>query len=120
MATALDILNDIAPQFSSEDSAKKNRFIAYAQDEVDSDDFENDNVYNKAVAYYAAHLLELSSRDGNSRGDLTSEKEGDLSRSYSSNRRTTEANSTQYLESFNQLISKRVAGFFVSGNGCNC
>jgi hypothetical protein len=115
MTTALEWLADIAPTIDADNStAKKNRFIAMAQDEVDSTLFQDSSKYNMAVAYYAAHLLELSGRDGNSRGVLTSEKEGDLSRGYNGgNNPNVEMNTTQYLDSFNRLIKARVPNFFM-------
>jgi hypothetical protein len=114
MSTPLEWLTDIASaDINACSSDKKNRFIATAQNEVDSSVFQSNDKYNMAIAYYAAHLLALSLRDDNSRGVLTSEKEGDLQRSYGGNFSNSEMNTTQYLDSFNRLLESRVPTFYM-------
>jgi len=118
MTTAPEWLSCIAPTIDANNSTEtKNKFIGVAISETDSTLFTDTNTYNMAVAYYAAHLLELSSRDGNSKGVLTSEKEGDLSRGYGGGN-SAETNTTQYLDSYNRLIGVRVPKFYMQGGGC--
>ena len=116
MTTSLEWIADIAPTIDADNSTdKKNRFISIAQNEVDATLFSDTNNYNLAIAYYACHLLELSSRDGNSRGVLTQEKEGDLSRSYGGgNNPNVSMNTTQYLDSYNRLLKARVPNFYMN------
>ena len=115
MTTPLEWLADIAPTVDTACSTeKKNRFIAMAVDEVDSTLFGDPSKLNMAVAYYAAHLLSLSLRDDSPRGSLTMEKEGDLQRTYSSvGGQSGDANTTQYLNSYNSLLKGRVATFYM-------
>lgn len=113
MTTALEWLASIAPVIDSDNTTEnKNRFISIARSETEVTLFTDINTYNMAVAYYAAHLLELSSRDGDSKGVLTSEKEGDLSRTYGGVI-NSETNTTQYLDSYNRLIKVRVPTFYM-------
>lgn len=115
MTTALEWISDIAAEVDANNSTdKKNRFISIAMNQVTLTLFSDTNTYNLAVAYYACHLLELSSRDGNSRGVLTQEREGDLSRSYGGNTSGTTANTTQYLDSYNRLLKSRLPNFYIT------
>lgn len=113
MTTSLEWLALIATEIDSSVSLeKKNAFIAVAQGEVLSSYFSDSNTYNMAVAYLAAHYIALSERDPNPRGVLTSEKEGDLARSYSGSF-NSEINTTQYLDSYNRLISSKNPNFYM-------
>lgn len=116
MTTPIEWIGDIAPAIDADNSLdKKNRFVGIAKNEIDSTLFSDSNTYNLAVAYYACHLLELSSRDGNSKGVLTQEKEGDLSRSYGGgNIPSTTVNTTQYLDSYNRLLKTRIPNFYIN------
>tara|TARA_R110000782_G_scaffold204639_1_gene293097 strand:- start:1399 stop:1755 length:357 start_codon:yes stop_codon:yes gene_type:complete len=118
MVTTLQWISDIAPTIDSNNSIeKKNRFITIAKGEVSNTFFTGD-IYNLAVAYYTCHLLELSSRDGNSRGIITQEKEGELSRSYG-NATTSIVNTTQYLDSYTRLLKSRVPAFYITNGSQN-
>tara|TARA_R110002050_G_scaffold188952_1_gene323591 strand:- start:167 stop:523 length:357 start_codon:yes stop_codon:yes gene_type:complete len=118
MTTALEWLAYVAPAIDAANSTDvKNKFIGIATSEIDTTLFTETNTYNMAVAYYAAHLLDLSSRDGNSRGVLTMEKEGDLSRSYGGGS-SKETNNTQYLDSYKRLIKARVPQFYMQSGSC--
>jgi len=113
MTTSLEWISKVAPSintdFSDED---KSLFISMAADEVDPAIFDDTSKYNLAVAYYACHLMALSQRDANSRGFLTSEKEGDLSRSYGGgNSSNSEMNTTQYLDNYHRFLKSRVPIF---------
>lgn len=73
------ILLDIAPEMASVDPAVRARLISYATFQVG---FKcNNNVKNLAIAYLTAHQYTLSQRAGVG-GNITSEKEGDLARSF--------------------------------------
>lgn len=116
MTTSLEWIADIAPILDTDNSLdKKNRFISIAKNETDSKLFSDNDTYNLAIAYYACHLLELSSRDGNSKGVLIQEKEGDLSRSYSGQYNSNiNTNTTQYLDSYNRLLKGCVPNFYIN------
>lgn len=73
------VLSDIAPQFDSIDTGRRDRLIGYAENQVDITVFEDD--YELAVAYLVAHMLTLYERMGNS-GALTNRREGDLQIGY--------------------------------------
>lgn len=114
MTTSLEWIAKVAPDIDTTfDLNFKNSFIAIAAAEIDSKLFSNSSTYNLAVAYYACHLMALSQRDDNSRGVLTSEKEGDLQRQYGGNFNNTDPNTTQYLDSYNRLIETRVPTFYM-------
>jgi hypothetical protein len=73
------ILLDIAPEMASVDPAVRARLISYATFQVG---FRcNNDVKNLAIAYLTAHNYTLSQRGGVG-GNITSEKEGDLARSF--------------------------------------
>lgn len=74
-----DILLDIAPEMSTVDPAKRARLISYASLQVG---FKcTPEIKNLAIAYLTAHNYTLSQRGGVG-GNITSEKEGDLARSF--------------------------------------
>jgi hypothetical protein len=114
MTTSLEWISKVAPSintdFSDED---KSLFISMAADEVKASLFDDTSKYNLAVAYYACHLMALAQRDANSRGVLTSEKEGDLQRSYGGNFNNSEMNTTQYLDQYNRFLKSRVPIFYM-------
>lgn len=74
------ILSDIAPEFDTVSSEKRARFIGYASAEVSFGGASKD----LATAYLAAHMLSMAARTGGAAGQVTSETEGSLSRSYGS------------------------------------
>lgn len=112
MSSTLELLSDIAPNICSNCSLdKKNRFISIAKKQIDQSLFGENDTYDLAVAYYTAHLLTLSLRDDNSRGNLTMEKEGDLQKSY--NNSNGEINTTQYYDNYSRLIKARIPIFFI-------
>ena len=102
------VLSDIAPEFDSVASDKRARFIEYATAEVD---FGNGTIKEQAIAYLAAHKLSMASRVGGAAGQVTSEKEGSLSRSYGSVSGQTGYNQTSYGQEFIRLRDGNVVGF---------
>lgn len=81
----LDVLKEIAPEFENVDSARLNTFIGFAENQVSEVIFELD--HELAVAYLAAHMLALSTRNedigvNGLAGNITSKKEGDLALGY--------------------------------------
>jgi len=94
-----DVLLDIAPEFSSTDSSKRARFIGYASAEVAFGGASKD----LATAYLAAHMLTLSGRRGTA-GQVTSETEGSLSRSYGSVGGPAGYNQTGYGQEYLRLM----------------
>lgn len=103
---AIDItqtLSDIAPELCDVDNSKKCRFIELAKLRINASAFGTGK-YELAVAYLAAHDLTLSERtDGESRGSLKREREGDLEIEYS-DVDTQNPGSTKYLDQFDKLI----------------
>lgn len=80
MAVTPQDLKKIAPELESETAARLQFFIDFAIQSVNSSVFGDKS--DKAVTLLAAHFLTLSNRGG-AGGSVTSEKVGDLSRSYS-------------------------------------
>lgn len=78
----IDVLHDIAPQFT--DDIVNARFITYAEPQVSEDVFNGS--YELATAYLTAHLLTLASRSGSQGGSLAgflnNIKEGDRALGY--------------------------------------
>lgn len=101
MAADAKMVRDIAPELKAEDDGRIDTFLGFAALSV------NANVWGDksdlGVAVMAAHLLTLSNRGGVS-GAVTSEKVGDLARSYSSTKASDETlMSTSYGSWFIQL-----------------
>jgi hypothetical protein len=109
MATILEILKDLAPEFANEDQALLERFIDYATPSVSSKRFKPEVIYQQAVALYAAHLLTLRARGGKS-GPVSSIREGDLSISYEAlqGQDNTELYQTVYGAQFVQLRRQNI------------
>lgn len=115
MSTVIEILDLIAPTFASLSTADKNKYIALAQCEVSETVFGD--CYNKATAFYTAHLIAMSQSSAGSVGSLTMEKEGDLARQYS-NTQSSELSNTQYLDAYNRMLKNRVPKFIINSSGC--
>jgi hypothetical protein len=83
VATAASILSTLAPKFSTLDSGRVSSVLELAALQVGSVFGDKRNL---ATAYLAAHMLEISTQSGDggsgTGGLVTSEKEGQLSRSY--------------------------------------
>lgn len=86
------ILLDIAPEMAAVDEPKRLRLIEYAALKTN---FGSGKVKELAVAYLAAHNYTMSNRGG-SGGAVTSEKEGDLARSYGLTSQNNDYNATSY------------------------
>lgn len=78
--TALEYLRLFAPEFSDVPDATVNQWLTVAGTFVPV--MPDDDRQAMVTALYAAHMMALSAR-GSSVGSVTSEKEGDLSRSFS-------------------------------------
>ena len=115
MSTAIiAILNDIAPQFASEPVEKVNRFIGYAQCEINEANFNDQACLNQATAFYTAHLLSKASEDSAIQGSLKRRKEGDLECEYSSyDNNDGSLNSTQYLAKYESMVQDRTITFMI-------
>jgi hypothetical protein len=72
------ILLDIAPEMSSVSGDKRARILALASLQVN---FGTGDIKDLAIAYLAAHMLTMANRSG-AAGQIISESEGDLSRSF--------------------------------------
>lgn len=83
--TELEYFRLLAPEFSSVDDATVNRWLSVAGNLVNVGCLDAERAA-MARALYAAHMLSLSTRSGQggaaALGPVTSEKEGDLQRSY--------------------------------------
>lgn len=73
-----------------------------------SEDLYGDS-YNQAVAFLVLHLYEMSSRTG-SGGPITSEKEGQLSRSFAATASSLSWDSTSWGQELIQLTRSLVFG----------
>lgn len=94
------ILSDIAPEFDSVSSEKRARFIGYASEEVKFGGVSKD----RATALLAAHMLSMAARTGGAAGQVTSETEGSLSRSYGSVGGQNGYSQTGYGQEFLRLL----------------
>lgn len=85
MSTPLEIITIRAPTFALESNI--NDLIAEAELEVSESEYNTANLRNKAIALIVMHWVALNKRDstGGTAGVIKSEKEGDLSRSFSVN-----------------------------------
>lgn len=101
------VLSDIAPEFDSVTSEKRARFIEYATAEVA---FGSGSIKEQAIAYLTAHKLSMASRVGGAAGQVTSEKEGSLSRSYGSVGSQTGYGQTAYGQEFLRIRDSCVMG----------
>lgn len=93
------VLLDIAPEMTSVDTVKRLRVISYAKAQVG---FGKGVVRELAIAYLAAHMLTISTRHGNS-GNVNSETEGSLSRSFGGNLSDDVLGTTSYGVEFVRL-----------------
>ncbi|MCP3685997.1 MAG: DUF4054 domain-containing protein [bacterium] len=75
------IIEDIAPEFDTYDSDRIARLIVIAQSQLSSSKYGDQ--YEYATALKVCHMLTISGRSG-SGGSISSEKEGELARSYGS------------------------------------
>ncbi len=113
MSTAIiTILEDIAPQFVGESADKVNRFIGYAQCEINECNFSDEDCLNQATAFYTAHLLTKASEDSSLAGSLKRKKEGDLEREFSTfDGLESTLNPSQYLAKYEQMVKDRTITF---------
>lgn len=95
MALDLDIFKAIAPEYKDVSSTTLDVLTPVAERRVNVSYFGNKAP--EAIAYLVAHMIKISERNGN--GAITSEKVGDLSRSYAVNS-TNILGSTAYGEEF--------------------
>jgi hypothetical protein len=109
----LKTLFNIAPELESKDGQRLLDFIELAKLRIGKKVFGDR--YDLAVALLAAHMATLSfrSEDGNNNaGQITSEKEGELSRSYGQVAMSTDQDSaflsTSYGQQFVQIRKESV------------
>jgi hypothetical protein len=112
--TTLDILHDIAPQFT--DDTKNARFISYADVQVSECKFGAS--YQLALAYLAAHLLEISTRSGGMAGFINNIEEGDRTIGFTTiNPKDSDLMTTSYGVEFKRLSDMFViSAMFVTGS----
>lgn len=98
MATStLDILKAIAPEFASKATADLNLFLELAAARLSATVWGR--YYQQGVAYLAAHMLELSTREG-AAGPIQSEQAGQVSRSYGPFQHPSHYGATGYGDEF--------------------
>lgn len=100
MAADSAMVIDIAPELADEDSSRIYRFIEFAALSVNETIWGSK--YDLGVAVMAAHLLTMAGRGGTG-GPVTSEKVGDLSRSYGQMGDKDSLMATSYGQWFVQL-----------------
>ena len=97
----IEILLSIAPEFNDTPIDRLNSIINIATPLVN---FGDDNTKNLAIAYLSAHMLTISLRGGSGiSGPVTSETEGNLSRSYGYSNNSSLYSSTSYGIEFERL-----------------
>jgi hypothetical protein len=105
--SALQILEDIAPEFSGLDQDLLARIESLSASQLKESVFGD--LYNYAVALLMAHTLTLRDRQGAS-GMVTSAREGQLQRSYGGFQNPTQWQSTSYGAELQSLIKRLVVG----------
>jgi hypothetical protein len=110
--TVLDVLHDIAPEFT--DDAKNLRFIGYATPMVSVDIFGL--VYELALAYLAAHLMAVAGRGGDIAGLTNNITEGSRNIGYSSVLpKDADLMTTSYGVEYKRLLMMHGNTCFVTG-----
>ncbi|MBI4449044.1 DUF4054 domain-containing protein [Candidatus Woesearchaeota archaeon] len=116
-------VKDVAPELASQPDARIVKFIAWAKLSVNEDIF--DYKYDLAVTYLVAHMMSVSpTTSGGAQQSqiVTSEKVGDLSRSYqeseSSDTSPSSLSRTRYGTEFLRLRSEcTISPVVVTGSG---
>lgn len=101
-ASTLDILKEIATEFEDEDEERLELFITLAVERVSPDRW-SELRYRQAVAYLAAHLLSIASRDDGQPGPIVSEQAGQVSRAYGYSQKGHDYAATSYGREFLNL-----------------
>jgi hypothetical protein len=100
MVLDINIFRCIAPEFSEVSNTKLNEITAFVQYQINEDCWSNRAPHG--LALLVAHTLTLGERGGTS-GSITSEKVGDLARSYSGPTGDDELDTTSYGKEFKRL-----------------
>lgn len=100
MQTIDQILIDIAPEMASVPEATRQRLIEYAALQVN---FGSPAIKDLATAYLVAHQYAVSQKAG-AAGAVTSETEGDLSRSYGGSLSESPYGASSYGQEFERLM----------------
>ena len=106
--TALDYFRMFATEFAGIADADVNKWLALATNDVYAPCLSAEELA-RAQALYAAHLLKQSedAANGGARGTITSEKEGDLQRSYGTGAGSyVQKGSTPYYDQYFELVSR--------------
>lgn len=121
MSSILDLLKAIAPEASDKPDVFLQTLIDIAKPQVCIS--KNKKINNLAIAYLAAHMNSIGNRGGSGVGAVTSEREGDLARSFgvSGNVRDAALGQTPYGLEFLRLknqfvLTPRTRN--VKANGC--
>ena len=80
--TTLQYFRIIAPAFSASTDETVTVWIGIAETMADVDCLGDEDKAAQALAAYTAHLMQVTQDAGQNTGSVTSEREGDLSRSY--------------------------------------
>jgi hypothetical protein len=104
--STLQRLKLIAPEFGSKPDSELEDYIELAAEEVSAGVFGD--MYQSAVANLAAHFLTNAASDGHASGPLTSERAGEVSRSYGfSANRDGQLDTTTYGAEFKRIRNSR-------------
>lgn len=118
--TQLQWFRLLASEFSALTDAQVNALLSAAAVFVDTSGLNTDQA-NAAMALYAAHLQWISvnrTSIGASQGNITSEKEGDLQRSYSGMKNEdTWIGQSPYGQQFNDIMRAKVGGCIMTRYG---
>lgn len=105
--SALQILQDIAPEFVDENIDRLGRFIEYAKNETNDTAFGTR--YDMAVALLAAHKLTIAGRDGMG-GAISAIKEGEIMTEFVTSPDDKNLDTTAYGIELNALRKKCIVG----------
>lgn len=118
--TQLQWFRLLASEFSALTDAEVNALIAAATVFVSTSGLNTDQA-NAALALYAAHLQWVSvnrTSTGSSQGSVTSEKEGDLARTYGTMQGDdTWLGQSPYGQQFNDIMRAAVGGCIMTRYG---
>lgn len=107
--TIIEILRAIAPEFANKTDIELQVFINLAELRVSHTVFGvvGSDKRNFAVALMAAHIMSLTTRDGNG-GAITSLREGDLAVSFNAGSDINSLMSTSYGMQYKQLMDENI------------
>lgn len=118
MASAIEILSLIAPEFDSLDLAVREAYISVVAPQVSSCQFASD--YNLGVAYLAADMIATTDKDQGVSAEAVLKKEGDLQIQYGLLLPSPSGYITKFGRMFDVLKKKHVFTGMVANSNVGC